>query len=141
MERAQLLIAALLLVGVLGTGLGAYYYTSTSPCSPYYLSVTENPGGYDDAPVREFSALTDAQQQAFERALETSKNEHGWHRVATNELLFDQPVKVDYEGQRYLVTSLSNDGCVPLVHTLVRVLPLGLGLVSLVAGVRARSRD
>lgn len=134
MDRAQVVTAVLLLVGVLGTGLGAYHYTTTSSCHPYYLTVSENPSGYQDAPVHEFSALTDAQQRAFTRALDTPEDQYGTHRLPMDAPVFDQIVKVDYQGQRYLVTTLSSDGCLEFIHELTRILPLGLGVVSLAAG-------
>lgn len=131
-------LGAVLLLAGAGIGIfGVTYYTSTvGGCSPYYLAVYENPGGYDDAPVVAFQNLSAAQQEAFRATLATEPHRPGSYQMPVSEdAYFGEPTRVVYQNHTYLAVTLSNDGCMPTLLYLSRILPLATAATLAIGGI------
>ena len=130
-NRVVIMSAGLMIVGLLLAGYGVAGGLGSSQCGTF-IDVDRTDGG-NDLPQTQFGELTEREQQFFQTALDTN----GLARVPTDESLpsaFERPTIVVYQGERYLVGAVSNDGCVSPIDGIRGVLTAG-GSILLVAGI------
>jgi hypothetical protein len=111
----------LVVVGVVLAAGGGYLLWNAYVCSTTGIVFVEpTTAGPGDDPVA-FDTLSDRQQDAFRRALDS-----GGHVTVDDDL--DLPYTVSYEGEAYTVLTAHGDGCWMITIPAAPVALLGLAL-------------
>ena len=105
-NRAVMMSAGLIVVGLLLAGYGVAGSTGSSQCGTF-VNVHQT-DSQSSLPQAQFSDLSEGEQQLFTKAL----NSDGSARLPADEpSMFENPRIVVYQGEQYRAGLVSNDGC------------------------------